>query len=179
MSTTYYMRLKDDHKLDATRELIKQSEVLINGILENLAENLNKMVTDVTNPIIDVDNFNKQFCNAASWYGSYPDEPEDYHLKKVYLSELEHIQVEIGTYSSGEFHWRIDSIPSGYYDVNIRIDNCPYNLWTELRDFDFPRDKAQFKDFMKKYKNKVEIVDEYNDVYTLTAFLKKVDEYNN
>lgn len=181
MSTTYYMRLKDDHKLDIVRELIKQSEVLINGVLENLAENLNKMVTDVTNPIIDVDNFNKQFCNAASWYGSYPDEPEDYHLKKVYLSELEHIQVEIGTYSNGKFNWKLTSIPEGYYDVELydlnQYDYLKYHK--EKRDFDFPRDKTQFKDFMKKYKDKVEIVDEYNDVYTLTAFLKKVDEYNN
>lgn len=177
MSTTYYMRLKDDHKLDTARELISNAEELINSILENLAENLNTKITNITNPIIDKDNFNKQFCNAASWYGSYPDEQEDYHLRRICLESIEHIQVEIGTYFSGEFHWKLNSVSSGYYDVETKDDNCPYYMWDEKRVYEFPRDKAQFKEFMKKYKDKVEIVDEYHKVFTLTAFLKKVDEY--
>ena len=177
MSTTYYMRLKDDHKLDTARELISNAEELINSILENLAENLNTKITNITNPIIDKDNFNKQFCNAASWYGSYPDEQEDYHLRRICLSEIEHIQIEIGTYSSGKFHWKLMSVNEGYYDAVKVNENRPYDGWLELKEYSFPRDKAQFKEFVKKYKDKVEIVDEYHEVFTLTAFLKKVDEY--
>lgn len=177
MSTTYYMRLKDDKKLDTVRKLLKETETMINLMLEKTAERLEEVVTKETNPILNKDNFNKQFCNSASWYGSYPDEPEDYHLKRIYLEELEHIQIEIGVYSSGKFNWRLMSANEGYYDVQKVNEGRAYDGWLELKEYSFPRSKEQFKEFMKKYKDKVEIVDEYHDVYTLTQFLKKVDEY--
>lgn len=177
MSTSYYIRLKDDEKLDTTRRILKETETMINLMLEKAAEKLEDVVTRDTNPILNKDNFNKQFCNAASWYGSYPDEPEDYHLKKIYLEEIEHIQIEIGTYSSGKFHWKLMSANEGYYDVQRVNEGRAYDGWLELKEYNFPRDKAQFKEFMKKYKDKVEIVDEYSEKYTLTKFLKKVDEY--
>lgn len=177
MSTSYYIRLKDDRKLDEARRVLKETEELINVILEKAAEKLNSVVTRDTNPILNKDNFNKQFCNAAGWYGSYPDEPEDYHLRKIYLAEIENIQIKIGTYSGGKFNWYITSANEGYYDVVKVNENRAYDGWLELKEYSFPRDKAQFKEFMKKYKDKVEIVDEYSETYTLTNFLKKVNEY--
>lgn len=177
MSTSYYIRLKDDARLEPMRRILEETETMINLLLEKTAERLNDIVTNDTNPIIDKDNFNRQFCNAASWYGSYPDEHEEYHLKEIYLEGIEHIQIEIGINSSDGFHWKLATAPEGYYDVETRSDNCPYYMWKELKEYSFPRDKAQFKEFMKKYKDKVEIVDEYSKRYTLTEFLKKVDEY--
>lgn len=177
MSTSYYMRLKDDKKLDTMRRILEETETMVNLILERTAERLYDIVTNDTNPIIDKDNFNKQFCNSAGWYGGYPDEQEDYHLRRICLSEIEHIQVEIGTYSSGKFNWKLMSVNEGYYDVQRVDEGRAYDGWLELKEYSFPRDKAQFKEFMKKYKDKVEIVDEYHEAYTLTQFLKKVDEY--
>lgn len=177
MSTSYYMRLKDDKKLDTMRRILEETETMVNLILERTAERLYDIVTNDTNPIIDKDNFNKQFCNSAGWYGGYPDEQEDYHLRRICLSEIEHIQVEIGTYSSGKFNWKLMSVNEGYYGVQRVDEGRAYDGWLELKEYSFPRDKAQFKEFMKKYKDKVEIVDEYSEVFTLTQFLKKVDEY--
>ncbi len=177
MSTTYYMRLKDDKELNTIRKTIKGTESIINKALEIIAEDLYTKVTNITQNIINEDNFNKQFCNAASWYGGYPDEPEDYHLKKVYLSEIEDIKIEIGTYSGGGFHWKLNSVPDGYYDIEQINEEKSYDGWLELKEYSFPRSKEQFKEFMKKYKDKVEIVDEYGEIYTVTKFLKKVDEY--
>ena len=74
MSTSYYMRLKDDHTLDNLRDTLKTIESNINELLEKEADILNKIVTRQTERVIETDNFNKQFCNAADWYGSYPDE---------------------------------------------------------------------------------------------------------
>lgn len=177
MSTSYYMRLKDDRNLDTIRSILEETEEIINGMLESTAEKLYTLVTNNTNQLIDKDNFNKQFCNAASWYGGYPDEQEDYHLRRINISEIEHIQVEIGVNTVSGFQWKLSSIPDGYYDVQKIDDKRAYDDWLELKEYHFPRDKAQFKDFMKKYKDKVEIVDEYGEVFTMTEFLKKVDEY--
>lgn len=176
MSTTYYLRLKDDNKLNDLRNTLNTIESQINALLEKEAELLHDMVTSKTHEIIEQDNFNKQFCNAADWYGSYPDEPEDYHLRRTNLETLENIEVEIGVYAGGEFRWRIFSHKDGYYE-SVPLEDDVYGLWKDLKVFEFPRSKEQFKEFMKKYKDKVEIVDEYNEVFTLTAFLKNVDEY--
>lgn len=175
MSTSYYMRLKDDHTLDNLRDTLNTIESNINELLEKEADILNKIVTRQTERVIETDNFNKQFCNAADWYGSYPDEPEDYHLRRISLESIEHIEVLIGTYSGNEFHWKLNSLKDGYYECELIKE--PFNIWNDKKVFEFPRSKEQFKEFMKKYKDKVEIVDEYNEVYTVTQFLKKVDEY--
>lgn len=176
MSTTYYLRLKDDNKLNDIRTTLGIIESQINALLEKEAELLHDMVTSKTQEIINYDNFNKQFCNAADWYGSYPDEPEDYHLRRTSLETLENIEVEIGTYSYNGFKWRLFNQKDGYYDAE-QLEDDIYGLWKEHKVFEFPRSKEQFKAFMKKYKDKVEIVDEYNEVYTMTSFLKKVDEH--
>lgn len=176
MSTTYYLRLKDDNNLTSVRNTLSEIETQINALLEKEAELLHTMVTNETAKILDKDNFNKQFCSAADWYGSYPDESEDYHLRRICLETLENIEVEIGTYSSGSFKWRIFNQKNGYYDCEP-LDEEFCGLWKEHKVFEFPRSKEQFKEFMKQYKDRVEIVDEYGDVFTTTDFLKKVDEY--
>lgn len=176
MSTSYYIKLKDDHKLDETRNMLKMLEEHINKIIELETEQLGENVMERTKEILEKDNFNKQFCNSASWYGGYPTEPEDYHLKRIYLQEIEDIKVLIGVYSGGEFKWKLNGVPNGYYDLE-GDDNTEWYDMKEKRVYEFPRSKEQFKEFMKKYKDKVEIVDEYSEVYTLSNFLKKVDEY--
>lgn len=176
MSTTYYLRLKDDNKLNDMRDTLTELQEQMNVLLEKVAEMLSESVVQKTMPIKEKDNFNKQFCNASGWYGSYPDEPSDYHLGRICLESVEHIQIEIGVYTSGEFHWKLMDKPDGYYDLQGDADTEWYNL-KELKVYEFPRSKEQFKTFMKKYKNKVEIVNEYSEVFTLTQFLKEVDEY--
>lgn len=176
MSTTYYMRLKDDRKLDQVRDTLNEVEKQINVLLEKEAELLHEMVIPKLEEVLNKDNFNKQFCNAAGWYASYPDEPEDYHLRRTCLETIEDIKVEIGTYSSGGFHWRLNSLKDGYYDLEYLDDNDPWGMTKDLKVFNMPRSKEQLKAFMKQYKDKVEIVDEYDEVYTVTQFLKKVDE---
>lgn len=174
MSTSYYMRLKDDHTLDNLRDMLKTIESNINELLEKEADILNKIVTRQTERVIETDNFNKQFCNAADWYGSYPDEPEDYHLRRIYLESIKHIEVLIGTYSSGEFHWKLNGLKDGYYECELIKE--PFNIWNDKKVFEFPRSEEQFKQFMKQYKDKVEIVDEYGEIYTTTQFLKKIKQ---
>lgn len=176
MSTTYYMRLKDSNKLDTQRELIKNTEYMVNRLLERLAEDLHETIIPKMEDIIDTDNFNKQFCNAAGWYASYSSEPEDYHLRRVCLESIDDIKVDIGTYSSGEFHWHLNSLKDGYYDIEYLDKDDPWGMSKDLKVFNMPRSKEQLKEFMKKYKDKVEIIDEYDEVYTVTQFLKKVDE---
>lgn len=174
MSTAYYLRLKDDHKLDNIRKKLEAKQEEINKYLEKEAEELYNLVTEETQKIIDTDNFNKQFCNSASWYGGYPDEPEDYHLRKIWVEELEQIRVEIGVYSGGSFHWHLMNVNNGYYELKPLGEE----VWNyeELKVYDFPRSREEFIWFMEKYQDKVEIINEYNEVFTLEAFLKEIDE---
>ena len=44
MSTTYYMRLKDNGKLDKVRYLISITERMINSILETQARELHNII---------------------------------------------------------------------------------------------------------------------------------------
>lgn len=174
MSTTYYIRLKSDKKLNKIRNYLKKEEERINQILEKEAEKLYNKVTEMTEQIINEDNFTKQFCNSAGWYGGYPDEPEDYHLKKIWIEEIEPIRIEIGVYSGGSFHWHLMNVNNGYYELKSLGDR----LWDyeELKVYEFPKNREQFIWFMQKYKDKVEIVDEYNNIFTLNKFLKEVGE---
>ena len=119
MSTSYYMRLKDDHTLDNLRDALETIESNINELLEKEADILNKIVTRQTERVIETDNFNKQFCNAADWYGSYPDEPEDYHLRRICLESIKHIEVLIGTNTGSGFHWKLNGLKDGYYECEL------------------------------------------------------------
>ena len=172
MSTTYYIRLKDSNKLNKIRYLISVTEKMINSILETQAKELHDIIQPDLDDILNKDNFNKQFCNAADWYASYPDEPEEYHLRKIFMEDLSDIKVDIGTNTSSGFHWHLNALKDGYYDTE-EIDT---GFWNDKKCFYMPRSKEQLISFMKEYKDRVEIVDEYGEVYTITQFLKKVDE---
>lgn len=172
MSTTYYMRLKDNGKLDKVRYLISITERMINSILETQARELHNIIQIDLEEVLNKDDFNKQFCNAADWYASYPDEPEDYHLKKVFMEDIPSIEVNIGTNTGSGFHWHLSSLKDGYYDTE-EVDT---GFWEDKKCFNMPRSKEQLVSFMNTYKDKVEIVDEYGEVYTVKQFLKKVNE---
>lgn len=172
MSTTYYIRLKDSNKLDKLRYLIFITERMINSILETQAREFHNIIQPDLEEILNKDDFNKQFCNAADWYASYPDEPEDYHLKKVSMEDISDIKVDIGTNTGSGFRWHLNGLKDGYYDTE-EVDR---GFWKDKKCFNMPRSKEQLVSFMKTYKDKVEIVDEYGEVYTVTQFLKKVGE---
>ena len=163
MSTAYYIRQK-----------LRDKQEEINKYLEKEAEELHELVTVATQKIMEKDKFNKQFCNSASWYGGYPDEPEDYHLRKIWVEEIEPIRVDIGVYSGGKFNWHLMNVSCGYYELKPLGDE----VWNyeELKVYEFPRNKEQFIAFMNIYKDKLEIINEYDEVLTLKEFLKEVDE---